>query len=296
MIITQYLKRFFQVLFDRSDYIIIEKELFPYAPYWLEKICLGNKKYIIDIDDAVFLNYEQSSNKHIRKFLGTKFNQLFANSYAVLAGSPLLQQTAIKTGAKQVIYYPTVIEWDNYQLAKSKLASHDQVVIGWIGNNSTVKYLELIKAALEEVATTLHYKLKLCVIGATPNLSLTGIELEILPWSEAGEIDAIMNIDIGIMPLENTLWEQGKCAYKLIQYMACAKPVIASAVGANNLVVENAINGFVCQDNASWVTAFKTLIMDISLRKLMGQNGAARVHKHYTVDSNIKIFEQLLVK
>ena len=52
-----------------------------------------------------------------------------------------------------------------------------------------------------------------------------------IPWSEAGEAAALLQMDIGIMPLPDNPWERGKCAYKLIQYMACGLPVVASPRG-----------------------------------------------------------------
>jgi glycosyltransferase involved in cell wall biosynthesis len=38
--------------------------------------------------------------------------------------------------------------------------------------------------------------------------------------------------DIGIMPLKYTMFENGKCGFKLIQYMASGLPVVASALPA----------------------------------------------------------------
>lgn len=297
MMLSKYIKRFWQVVTDKSEYIIIEKELFPFLPYCLEKICLANKKYIIDIDDAVFLNYEHSQNPIQKYLLQNKFKQLFANSYAVLAGSPYLQEKALQSGAKNVVYYPTVIEWDNYVKRSSFITkSSKEVVIGWIGNNSTVKYLSVIKEPLEQVAESSLHKIKLIVIGAKLDFSITGVEVQHVPWSENSEIDSINTIDIGIMPLQDTDWERGKCAYKLIQYMACGKPVIASAIGANNVVVVDGKNGYLCSESHEWISAFTKLITDKSLRDTMGISGLARVESNYTVDSNVALFKQVLEK
>lgn len=297
MMLGQYIKRFWQIVTDKSECVIIEKELFPFLPYWVEKTCLANKKYIIDIDDAVFLNYERSQNPIKKYLLQNKFKQLFANSHAVLAGSPYLQEKALQSGAKNVIYYPTVIEWDNYAKRSAAVSSTDNtVVIGWIGNNSTIKYLELILDPLAQVAALNLAKLKLCVIGAKLDLVIKDVEIEYIPWSEQSEIASINALDIGIMPLQDSDWERGKCAYKLIQYMACGKPVIASSIGANNVVVLDNENGYLCADLQGWFTAFKNLIQDAKLRETMGHAGLVRVKNNYTVDSNIMRLTQVLEK
>ncbi len=53
----------------------------------------------------------------------------------------------------------------------------------------------------------------------------------------------LQQLDIGIMPLPNAPWERGKCGYKLIQYMSCGMPVVASAVGVNADIVRAGENG-----------------------------------------------------
>ncbi len=59
-------------------------------------------------------------------------------------------------------------------------------------------------------------------------------------------------MDIGIMPLPDSPFERGKTGYKLIQYMACGLPVVASPVGANRTIVADEINGFLAKAKAEW--------------------------------------------
>lgn len=294
-VLFAYCKRAFQLITDRSDVLVIEKELFPYLPFWFEKIFLGKKKYLVDIDDAVFHNYDLNVSSLKKFLLGTKFNSLFKNSFAVLAGSPYLQDVAKSSGAYNVIYYPTVIEGERYFKAPAVLLqASERIVIGWIGSGSTDKYLELIRASLALAAKRTPCQLVLKIIGSTKPLQIEGVEVIHTPWREDSEVAEIETIDIGIMPLENTLWERGKCAYKLIQYMACGKPVLASAVGANNVVVDHGMNGFLCSTEQEWSDAFVALVSNSELRNQFGNHGMNKVTQQYTVDANIKILQKLL--
>jgi hypothetical protein len=104
-----------------------------------------------------------------------------------------------------------------------------------------------------------------------------------VPWSEAEEVAAISACDIGIMPLADGVFERGKCGYKLIQYMACGLPVVASAVGANREIVRHGIDGFLAETEEEWRDALRTLAADPALRARMGAAGRRRVEEAYSL-------------
>ncbi len=91
----------------------------------------------------------------------------------------------------------------------------------------------------------------------------------------------MLGFDVGIMPMPDNPWTRGKCGYKLIQYMACGLPVIASPVGVNQVLVENGVNGFLATDTESWVRAFLTLYENCHLRERMGRCGRIKVETEY---------------
>lgn len=291
-IMYSYFKRFCLVLTCSVDIIVIEKELFPYLPYWVEKLCLRNRKYIIDIDDAVFHNYDLSKRSFIRKHLSSKFQKLFSNAYHVLAGSPYLLKTASEFGASSVTYYPTVIDLSKYYVDNSLLAK-DCITIGWIGTNGTVNYLDPIIRELDIISSQFNLSFKLLIIGANKQYKVNNLRIEYALWSESTEVKVINSIDIGIMPLNDTPWEQGKCAYKLIQYMGCSKPVVASAIGANNSVVDSSC-GFLCSTLQDWHNAVIKLISDEKLRQSMGINGRKKIESCYNIESNLKVFRKVI--
>ncbi len=292
-IIIAYLNRFL-VLFNlkKFDRIIIEKELFPYLPSFFERLLffLG-KHYIVDYDDAIFHNYDLNTNRLIRFFLKNKIDNVMKYSQCVIAGNSYLANRAIKSGAKKVEIIPTVIDMDRYEVLNK--GSNKNTIIGWIGSPSTLKYIKSIKPALQIIIE--KYNLNVHIIGAKENLSL-GDNIKYIEWTETSEVSEIQKFDIGIMPLENTPWELGKCSYKLIQYMGCGIPVIASPVGMNVEVVKDGWNGFLANDIEEWCSSIENLIKDKSLKRKLGGNGRNLVLNKFTVNKVFLQYKELIFK
>lgn len=121
---------------------------------------------------------------------------------------------------------------------------------------------------------------KLRAVGAGTKPAL---ELEVLPWAEAEESRMIQEMDIGLMPLDGSPWARGKCGYKLIQYMACGLPVVASPVGVNSDIVEDGVTGFLASTPAEWQQAITRLLREPELRRQMGSAGRRCVEQRYSL-------------
>lgn len=265
------------------DLIWIEKELFPMAPAFFERLlAMAGKRYLVDYDDAIFHNYDLSDSRMIRFLLGRKIDVVMRNASAVIAGNAYLAEHASRAGARSVKILPTVVDTGCYEVAPA-LRKDGPVTIGWIGSPSTSKYLTYVEPALSRLSRAANVKLVL--IGAAP-VSLGSIDIEYRRWSEKTEVADIQSCDVGIMPLPNDSWEKGKCGYKLIQFMACGKPVVASPVGVNSLIVEDSVNGFVALDNEQWFEALLRLCVDEALRGSMGRSARAKVEAEYSLHVN----------
>ncbi len=280
-----YLNRF-KKLFSiyKFDRIIIEKELFPYFFSWFEKIFFVlNIKYIVDYDDAIFHNYDLHPNKIIRFLLKNKIGNVMKYSNHVLAGNDYLANKAKKSGAKKISIHPTVIDTDLYNCAiKIKI---EKLIIGWIGSPTTYKYVEKMIPLFNVLAQ--KYDFELQIVGAKKEPS-TERFIKYIPWKEELEVALISGFDIGIMPLENTPWELGKCSYKIIQYMGCGISVVASAVGMNKEVIQNGKNGFLVTTEKEWMDAICQLFEDENLRYNLGQKGKMLVANNYSTLVNYK--------
>jgi len=261
--------------------IVIEKELFPYLPALGEFLLkLFGIKYIVDYDDAIFHNYDLSPNPFIRFFLKRKINKVMKWSCCVIVGNEYLGKKAELSGAKRIEYIPTVIDLNRYKVKEEKM-DNQSVVVGWIGSQSTLKYLKDKRDILNKLVE--KYNIEVHIVGASENLNLYKNEKHI-EWSEETEVASILNFDIGIMPLNDTPWEQGKCAYKLIQYMGCGIPVVASPVGANKDVVEDGCSGFLPHTDEEWFQCLENYILNPDLRKTHGSLGRKIVAEKYCLD------------
>lgn len=276
-----YLKRLLKLFsVTRYDRIVIEKELFPYWPAFAEwLLSITGVRYTVDYDDAIFHNYDQSANPLIKKMLGKKIDAVMKYSSCVVAGNRYLAERAANAGAKHIEIIPTVIDLERYPLLPSE--ENNPIILGWIGTRSTFEkhvlpVLPWIQKALEQNSIEFH------VVGIQPATDY-GRGVHFFPWDEHTEVAMIRTFSIGIMPLQDTLWEQGKCAYKLIQYMACAKAVIASPVGMNREVVQDGVNGYTAENEKEWLDAIKTLVDSETKRKKLGIAGRKLVEEKYAV-------------
>jgi glycosyltransferase involved in cell wall biosynthesis len=278
-LIQCYWTRIRRLVRDRAfDLLWIEKEVLPWFPAWLERALLPDVPYALDYDDALFHHYDMNRSRLVRSLLGHRIDRLMKGARLVTAGNEYLAQRARDAGAPWVEVLPTVIDLDRY--TKEADVKKDNVPrIVWIGSPSTVRYLNLLKAPLSSLASHIAFKVR--VIGA--NVSIPGIDVEIVPWNESTEVEALAQCDIGVMPLVDSPWERGKCGYKLIQYMACGLPVVASAVGANMQIIRDGENGFLVGAEPAWEARLRQLLADAALRNSMGRAGRRRVEETYCV-------------
>jgi glycosyltransferase involved in cell wall biosynthesis len=275
-IASAYIRRFRQLLGSRGyDLLWVEKEILPWLPAIPERI-VG--PYVVDYDDAVFHGYDLHPSHLVRFLLGNKIRATMSRATVVVAGNEYLASYAREAGASDVQYIPTVVDLDRYGVPREN--SDEIFTIGWIGTPWTARYLPAIAPALNEACR--NGRARLLLIGSG-EINLSGVPLEVRPWSESTEIEDIQSIDIGIMPLPDEPYERGKCGYKLLQYMACGRPVIASPVGANRQIVDDGVNGLFASTTTDWIHAIEKLRQNREMRRSMGEAARLKVEGVYSL-------------
>jgi glycosyltransferase involved in cell wall biosynthesis len=280
-LIKDFLIRCYLLLCQKKfDAVILQYELVPFFPAWFEKLII-RKPYIFDFDDAIYLKYRRNAFTSSFPYLRNKFDLLISGAIAVTAGNEALTSYARKLN-KNTFYLPTVVDTKRFFPIPKDIDS-GVFKIGWVGSPSTTKYLKNIIRPLSILG--LEGEVHFYVIGGK-SPKIENIKLIELSWTEENEVEQINNFDVGIMPLTNDEWSRGKCAFKLIQYMACGIPVIASSVGANiDLVTPDC--GYLVNTESEWLVAFRRLRDNPTLRERFGNASRSRIIEKYSLENNL---------
>ncbi len=281
----------------KYDLVFIQREAFMLGTTFFEWMFFKfGPPVIFDFDDAIWLPNVSEGNKKLN-FLKKpeKTKDLIRMSHLVFAGNEYLVNYA-KQYNQNVVLVPTTIDTDWYQPSE-EVKNEDKVIIGWTGSSTTIQHLQTVEPILERLKEKYKDKLGFKIIGdptyANEALNATGIA-----WKSETEVEDLQDIDIGIMPLPDSKWTQGKCGCKGLQYMAAGVATIMSPVGVNKDIIDHGENGFLATNDKEWEEYLDQLIQDVELRKRFGTKGRERVVERYSVSANkekYKVnFEQLI--
>jgi len=282
---------------NNYDVIVIHLELFPFVPPIFEwALFKTNKKIYFDYDDAIYHSYDMSKNFFIKYFLSSKIKYLMKNADGVIAGNKYTEKYALDSGATNILELPTVIDIHSYKNNPSPFKENKNFTIGWIGSPSTSTYLEIIKEPLAKLGKIVPVTLYLVGANKSLNLSIENVKIISVEWSEENEKKALKEFDVGIMPLNDRPWDKGKCAFKLIQYMASFLPVVSSNVGMNAEIINNRANGILAANSDEWFNALYKIYKNLDIRNVMGRNGRRLVELEFTIQSRLADFESFIDK
>jgi glycosyltransferase involved in cell wall biosynthesis len=287
-------------LIRRYDVIVIQREFvarfFPMLEFLYR---LLNPRIVFDIDDNVYQRHTMRSPSWLG-WLQHLFEDRHAAeritrwSAAVTVGSPFLYQRASEFNAS-VTLLPTCVD-----LAHTPVKIHHAtsfVTVGWIGSPSSSQYIaEFVQVLLSA------YRVKpfrLLLIGtADAHAAAFGDfpSLELRDWKLENEFQDLLEIDVGLMPLQNDEWAQGKCGFKAIQYLASGIPAICSPVGVNTKIIRDGVDGYLPTTKHEWVGALTVLVGSQELRQRMGRAGRESAEARFSIQAHVQTMCDVLLE
>jgi glycosyltransferase involved in cell wall biosynthesis len=252
----------------KADVTWISRQLLPaFAPLQ----ALAKRPMILDVDDAVWLNTG-----------GHRAQALARASDLVVCGNSFLADQFSRWN-RNVTIIPTAVNTSWYRPRRSR-ESASALVLGWTGTSGNFPFLYSIEGALLRVLRHCS-RAKLLVVADRPpqfkRLPESRVEFE--RWTPRTELAAFAHMSIGLMPLADTAWCNGKCSYKMLCYMAAGLPVVVTAAGMNREVLAMGDVGLSAGCEQQWVDALTALLSDADLRQRMGAAGRVVVEERFSL-------------
>ena len=255
----------------KFDAVFIQKKLLSR----IEQSYIRRKTRVIiyDFDDAIMYTPKRHG-MNTRRY--KRFRYMSAAADCIIAGSKYLAAAVPFTRAGKVTVIPTVVDVSRYPVHHR---SGTITTVGWIGTSSTQRYLEILKPVFNRLNGRYpHVRIKI-ISDRKPDISNIMWER----WNAGKEMDQLLSLDIGLMPLHNDRWAEGKCGFKIIQYMAAGIPVVCSPVGVNKELVTHGVNGFHADSAEQWEQGLFRLIDDKVLYNRMAAAGRKTAETRYNL-------------
>ena len=277
----------FDIVFEQRESLFTGSAFFERAVF-AKKIPL-----IFDFDDSIWMADTSPANKKFEWLKEPKkIYEVFDYATVVIAGNSILARRA-KEYTPDVVIIPTTIDTNLHVPIQKPKAS--KIRIGWSGSISTIKHFLLLLPVLSRLKMKYGNSIEVAVLADKP-YSSPEQEIVSLIWSPDTEVAHLNTFDIGVMPLPDDAWSQGKCGLKGLSYMACGIPTVMSAVGVNSEIISHQQNGFLAEDENEWYDCLCALIDNAALRKQIGEKGRATVLERYSVEANkqkyLQVFER----
>jgi glycosyltransferase involved in cell wall biosynthesis len=274
-----------------ADYIFILREATPVGPPIFEWLLskIFRKKIIYDFDDAIWLPGGEKIS-WIKRFMKAtwKTKNIIKWAYKISAGNDFLASYARQFNSS-VFIIPTVVDTERGHYKQKDQKENNKLTVGWTGTHTTLHNLEVMQDILPELKKEIDFDI-LIISNKPPAWNFDFIYKQ---WNADTEQDDLLKMHIGLMPLKQGPWFEGKCGFKLIQYHACGIPAIASPVGVNTLVTLHNKTGFIASSKEEWKIYLKELLNNAQLRSEMAVNARHHIEKNYSLNSLFPAFISL---
>jgi glycosyltransferase involved in cell wall biosynthesis len=247
----------------------LERQL---LPGYLTLEPLLKRPLVFDVDDSIWL----SKPWGVRSVAATA-----RRADLVIAGNSVLANW-FTPYARRIEIVPTAVDCSRFRPLPRPVAESGGFTVGWIGTAGNLPYLQAIEAPLAKFLRR-HDDATLLVVADRPPVfvAIPADRWSFRPWSEADEAAAINAMDVGLMPLPDTEWTRGKCSYKMLQYLACGRPVVVSPVGMNGDLLKTAEIGHAAVADAEWLESLEALYARPQEAARLGANGRGLVEVRY---------------
>ena len=262
-----------------SDVTLLQREM---VSTLLTAEPLTHRPRVLDVDDAIWMHRNGWAARRLARLCQT-----------VICGNDFLAEN-FRQWNPNVRVLPTAVDTERFHPCSPAPPDSPLKRIGWSGQSSSFPYLYAILPVLRAVLDRRKDVVFRVVADCRPRLEgIAEDRIEFIRWSPEIEVRAIQEMSIGVMPLAEAPWAHGKCSFKLLTYMACGVPVVASPVGMNASVLA-AGGGLGPGRYEDWGDALDCLLSCEAKTREMAAQGRQTVVESYSLHALAPKLAQIL--
>jgi hypothetical protein len=266
---------------EEYDAVLIQRRLIPHR---FARILRARSRWLAyDFDDAVM--YRDATTYLPRTLLDKlwQFRFLVAQCDAVTAGNDYLADLASNHCRLDRIHViPTVLDVSRYDVSSViRRVVPTAPIVGWIGQQSTLTYLERISRPLRQCVQDHPGLMIRCITRRESRMR--GCNAEVRPWNAETEVAELCSLDVGLAPLPDDAWTRGKCGLRLLQYLAAGVPTVASPVGMQAEIISRGA-ALPARREKEWIDSIRRLLSDEVVRRRLIEAGRELIRALYVPD------------
>jgi SAM-dependent methyltransferase/glycosyltransferase involved in cell wall biosynthesis len=278
-----------------ADVVFVQREAMLLGPPIVEWLAtrVARRPMVLDLDDATYLDQAPSIYGRLSRILKAhgKTDRLIDWSTTVICGNESIAEH-VRGRGRPALVMPTIVDTSVF-VPRTKQAGGDDVpVIGWVGSHSTTDYFKAILPVLERLSCDFRFRVR--VVGAREPVSISGVEVETLPWRRDREVADFQNLDIGVYPLPDDVWAEAKSGLKAIEYLSVGVPFVASPVGVVAEIGNAGETHLLARTPGEWRDAMARLLADREKRGAMGVAGRVYAVEHYSLERAARLLDEVL--
>lgn len=235
--------------------------------------CLIRPPYVFDVDDAIWTSPGARA---------AEIGAIARSAACVIAGNDYLADW-FRPHARRLVVIPTAVDVHRFRPAPRR--RDGRFLVGWTGIKRNLPALMMVLPALREFLARHPESVLRVISDECPEVVLPPRQFEFVPWRPEIEAYAVSSLDAGLMPLLDDEMSRGKCAFKMLQYMACGVPSVVSPVGMNGLLIRSRGAALPAVTPREWVDALEEIFANGDLRGRLAVAGRQLVSADYSIEA-----------
>jgi glycosyltransferase involved in cell wall biosynthesis len=274
----------------QADVVMIQRGLLPLSPWqrptFEKALARHNPRLVFDFYDAIWPQRQDANRQASRlaRWLhpARKIEDIIQVARVVTVANERLKSWA-DDQHPDVRVIPMLFE--SSEVPPARRSSRGPVVLGWFGSEDNLSRLMKIAPALQTLAATRDIRVQ---VVSSVEVAIPGVSVDSRthPWSPESESKDLSDIDVGLLPLDDSVEDRGKSPYKLLQYFSAGVPVVATPLAMDLDIVRPGEAFLPALEVDDWVSTLTRLVDQPEERAQLGERGRAVVTNHYSFESH----------